>query len=859
MFWQKIQHHLSFFFLGTLVLAQGLIFVVSKANPPTKHDFKAVLVNPIAQSTHLIGDKISLQMQFDQAKINGRPVVYLVVASPEKNIRLNFDASQQADGIWQANNIWDTKDWPAGIYQISLVANIYDEQNNLQATKYSDINLIQLLDIDLAAKSAPAATSEQEVVISQVNEEQALSADTATSTTSSEATSTPSVATSTVAQVVEPERIISLVGVNLTVPANNSLNGNSQLALKLTTNFAADSFSLELINVDSTAISTGNVEINKTDGLTWNKTLNLNDTFLAGNYKLLVSATASQAGLVEDSFDLALVLPSVVKAEDIILTVTNPGNNLSGPVTIKASSNKNVNNLQFVFQDTLDKTEVLRVDGALQNSVSGGGQSYIYLLDTTQLPNGNYYLLAQSEVDSTTISSEAKLISTFNEQIATASSTAALATSTEALATSTEDMTVPSVSIDCIKSGITDAVLCARYQATLSGQIPEDCLAQNIFTAAACENYLRDNSLQLICQQNKLTDLKQCQDYLAEQYLSKVDCLSMDSEACRIILKEQYLYRLSAAQLRANKVAEVVKNKAGKTIQLAELAKELTVEDETVWQLPLLKLNTNVVLNRSNLQSILINADTLVVNNPAVLALDRDADLLVDDLEAYYGTDSAVPDSDGDGYLDGEEIKNGYNPAGEGKLIKERTPLDQVLLSQSALEQPYDDSMLVDPNWQLQQAANEGAGLSLSGQADPNTWINIYLYSSMPLVLSTKTDASGNWSYQFDQTLTEGLHKVYLASNDSSGKLLKQSAALSFAVTNISEEPVAVDNTNVAINQPAASKWWENLPFNIYYVLGGVCFLTFILGIILLLRRSRKIAANALVEETQATEEKTEV
>ncbi len=48
--------------------------------------------------------------------------------------------------------------------------------------------------------------------------------------------------------------------------------------------------------------------------------------------------------------------------------------------------------------------------------------------------------------------------------------------------------------------------------------------------------------------------------------------------------------------------------------------------------------------------------------------VDSDNDGLFDEQEAEYGTDSNNPDTDGDGYLDGDEIINGYNPKGEGKL-----------------------------------------------------------------------------------------------------------------------------------------------------------------------------------------------
>jgi len=48
--------------------------------------------------------------------------------------------------------------------------------------------------------------------------------------------------------------------------------------------------------------------------------------------------------------------------------------------------------------------------------------------------------------------------------------------------------------------------------------------------------------------------------------------------------------------------------------------------------------------------------------------IDSDQDGLSDEEEIFYGTDKNNPDTDGDTYLDGDEVKNGYNPLGDGKL-----------------------------------------------------------------------------------------------------------------------------------------------------------------------------------------------
>ncbi|MCX6796410.1 MAG: hypothetical protein NTW06_02835 [Candidatus Falkowbacteria bacterium] len=60
---------------------------------------------------------------------------------------------------------------------------------------------------------------------------------------------------------------------------------------------------------------------------------------------------------------------------------------------------------------------------------------------------------------------------------------------------------------------------------------------------------------------------------------------------------------------------------------------------------------------------------TTTIKEAAILALDTDGDGLLDPEEAIFSTDPAKRDTDGDGYEDLAEVKNGYNPAGQGKIL----------------------------------------------------------------------------------------------------------------------------------------------------------------------------------------------
>jgi hypothetical protein len=73
------------------------------------------------------------------------------------------------------------------------------------------------------------------------------------------------------------------------------------------------------------------------------------------------------------------------------------------------------------------------------------------------------------------------------------------------------------------------------------------------------------------------------------------------------------------------------------------------------------------------LNNVLVVTDADLAKFPDGEALafdftDEDQDGLNYEEEILFGTDPAIDDTDHDGYLDGEEVRNGFNPLGPGKL-----------------------------------------------------------------------------------------------------------------------------------------------------------------------------------------------
>ncbi len=88
---------------------------------------------------------------------------------------------------------------------------------------------------------------------------------------------------------------------------------------------------------------------------------------------------------------------------------------------------------------------------------------------------------------------------------------------------------------------------------------------------------------------------------------------------------------------------------------------------------------------------------SLEVKNKEDIENDIDNDELSLLAEYQNSTNPLNPDTDGDGYNDGKEVRDGYSPIGEGKLDKDRDGLPDFWENKVGLSTTKDDSAL-DPD-----------------------------------------------------------------------------------------------------------------------------------------------------------------
>ena len=594
--------------------------------------------------------------------------------------------------------------------------------------------------------------------------------------------------------------------VELIEPINGGIIESNEFITQLQTNFDAEALGFILSKDDDPSIGEDYIIV-RTDGFVWNHLVILDDIFINGSYILTVIATDQDGNITQEVFTLYINLPVEEDQSD-----DGDGENPLDENATTTPPNVPPEDDASDDQDAADQGDELDIVNSCQttndciNLCSGCFHvAEVPVIDCAGLPVGD--CICQENI-----------CISVAEEIG-----------------QPEQYTESSDQLNkiCLDSGLIDEEDCTHWLAMLSEDIDQLCLDEQIYDVMACEDYLNRIFVDIECQNQQIIDPQACRDYLLEKYAADVACL-LEENICHQILEESYLNRLVIRQHARQAMTQVVDLLIGHTVSMTDLADQLSSAD-SAGILPIqVQTETSVLVVDSPGSIVLIDEQKLETISSAVLVLDSDADGLPDDLENYYGTDLASADTDNDGYLDGEEVNNNYNPLGEGRLDRERTDLDRVILSGAGLEQPKSTISKVDDNFEVVEAISEPeeSKMTLSGRAQANSWIVIYLYSDLPLVLTTKSDSLGNWSYTLQETLTDGQHKAYVTINDNTGKIVKQSNPLSFFVR--SAQAVSISDYFEADPQQDRV---DNMV--LYYLLGGAFLIVIALGILIFIHRSK--------------------
>lgn len=223
-----------------------------------------------------------------------------------------------------------------------------------------------------------------------------------------------------------------------------------------------------------------------------------------------------------------------------------------------------------------------------------------------------------------------------------------------------------------------------------------------------------------------------------------------------------------------------------------------------------------------------------------VSTIDTDLDGVSDyDEESLYSTDQRNPDTDGDGINDGTEIAAGYDPASAAAeaLMVFDSPKGfgvvraDVLAVETVIPLVETDTTRGVPKVQAQ----------IRGRGLPNSFVTLFIYST-PVVVTVKTDADGNFVYEFERELEDGSHEVYAAVTDNRGAIVAKSAPFGFIKQAEAFTPLATTQETQITNGPDSF----SPVTNVFLVISSLVVLMFGLILIILglmVRREPTIVA----------------
>lgn len=402
---------------------------------------------------------------------------------------------------------------------------------------------------------------------------------------------------------------------------------------------------------------------------------------------------------------------------------------------------------------------------------------------------------------------------------------------------------------ECKNANIQTLEKCKNYM--LENYISKECLNENISTKEECEIYLREKYFsrecleagvktksecdeimfkkfgQPECLEAGIKDEEECQEFIFNKYSPKVECSDLEEWQCKNLIKDEHLGTIASKQAIFSELRENVSYLAGETIELKKLEEKIKTTEKLT---PLKENEIKLRIVHGKEKIIFGKEDNLIQTSPIIIMIDSDLDGLPDDLEKRIGTDPNEADTDSDGYKDGEEVKNGYNPLGSGSLKNKISPIDEAILQNRSLGHPKTegketkDLVIKDIINIANEQTGSAKGYVLSGKSKPNSTVALYIYSDLPLVITTETDKYGNWKYELSKSLTEGEHEVYVTINDNTGKVIEKSKPLNFFIKEASAVSVK-DFVSVAKASPGEPKESET---SIYYYILITLFMTVI-------------------------------
>ncbi|MCK9578072.1 Ig-like domain-containing protein [bacterium] len=282
-----------------------------------------------------------------------------------------------------------------------------------------------------------------------------------------------------------------------------------------------------------------------------------------------------------------------------------------------------------------------------------------------------------------------------------------------------------------------------------------ECTLEGITDVNTCQDYIAQINIADHCISNKITSFDQCKKYLLTKYPTLIKCQKLKTSECEVYINDVLLADLKNSISEESK--EKLKDYTGTVAAVNAQEKTINVTNKNTGESSSIKVENIPIANDVSVNLLLTKtSDEQKHLSPVAITFDFNKNGIPDDIESRLGSN-----------IDKDVLIG----------------VDKAIIDGKSLEQPkLKKETLISGQLTIDQVNNKDGGIKFQGKATPNQVVTLFIYSTMPIVITVKADSNGNWIYELDKTLINGKHEAYVVINNSEGRILEASLPKPFFI-----------------------------------------------------------------------------
>ena len=337
-----------------------------------------------------------------------------------------------------------------------------------------------------------------------------------------------------------------------------------------------------------------------------------------------------------------------------------------------------------------------------------------------------------------------------------------------------------------------------------------ECLKADLNNKADCDVYKFQLKVVPECLYFGFNTYDQCKNYFLTNYGKPLKCENLSEESCEELISKVILSSLN--KMITEKEKSLLSELSGKKVNIIKEQEKILISEQNTEK----EINFNnlpiVIEENKNVSAIFISVELNSSQqglSPVALALSSNENNLPDDVISRVGSDFKVEDLSG---------------------------VDKAIINEKPLEQPKNissvgNSLLVKSVETIKKSETESS-LKVQGKALPNQVITLFIYSSMPIVITVKADNDGNWIYSLDKSMVDGTHEVYAVLHNDEGKIIESSVPKIFFIEEA--QAASIEDFVVSGNITQANDETKNMMM--LYLLGGFSAILVLITLFLIIK-----------------------